>query len=47
MYPAAKTGDWGLASKIKHGDDDNPVLLRGAGTEAYFPPVSAFQSTLD
>ena len=47
MYPAAKTGDWGLATKIKHGDSKNPVHLRGAGTEPYFSPVGAIESTLE
>ena len=47
MYPAAKTGDWGLATKIKHGDFLNPVYLRGAGTEPYLSPVSAIESTLE
>ena len=47
MYPAAKTGDWGLATKIEHGDSNNPVYLRGAGTEPYFSPVGAIENTLE
>ena len=47
MYPAVKTGDWGLATKIEHSDDQNPVYLRGAGTDLYLAPVSAVESTLD
>ena len=43
MYPAAKTGDWGMARKIGSDDDYNPLLLRGAGTEGYLASVSAIQ----
>ena len=46
MYPAAKTGDWGLAAKIEHGDFRNPVYLRGTGTEPYLSPVSAIVKEL-
>lgn len=42
MYPVAKTGDWGLAAKIKPGDHRNPIVLRGAGTHEYLAPVSMF-----
>ena len=42
-YPVAKTGDWGLATKIKSDDLRNPIGLRGAGTEAYYAPVSIVQ----
>lgn len=40
LYPVAKTGDWGLARKVKHDDHRNPIGLRGAGTESYYAPVS-------
>ena len=46
MYPTAKTGDWGLATKIEHGDYRNPVCLRGTGTEGYMSPVSAIEIIL-
>ena len=39
-YPVAKTGDWGLACKIKPDDHENPIGLRGAGTPDYLAPVS-------
>lgn len=47
MYPVAKTGDWGLATKIKRNDYRNPIVLRGAGTHEYLAPVSMFQVIFD
>lgn len=47
MYPSAKTGDWGLATKIEHSDHRNPIYLRGAGTEGYLSPVSAIESAFE
>lgn len=46
-YPVAKTGDWGLASKVKHDDHINPLGLRGAGTKAYYAAVSIIQTDVD
>ena len=46
-YPFAKTGDWGLAQKIKPNDDhDNPVRFLGAGTDLYHAPVSDIQMSI-
>ena len=39
-YPVAKTGDWGLAIKVKPNDPANPLRMRGAGTRVYYAPVS-------
>lgn len=45
--PVAKTGDWGLATKIKQSDRNNPIGLRDAGTRAYYAPVSTIQIDVD
>lgn len=47
MYPVAKTGDWGLAAKLRPNDYRNPILLRGAGTPTYLAPVSMFEVNSD
>ena len=45
-YPFAKTGDWGLATKIEHNDRRNPVGFRGTGTAEYLAPVIHIQTSI-
>ena len=46
-YPFPKTGDWGLATKIKYSDITNPIGFQGAGTTAYLAPVSSIQMSIN